>query len=197
MSCCTPKARISAGLTESTRLSAPTSASHSTCSFTRQPSALDVRVISAHSRSTMDRVTYPLAANSVTFSFPILLEIQNLGDAWVSFEQVVQANDSRPITRFMLLSTKDLPVAILMRDQLGYLREAGRFPPSSSCASRDSTCLRHSSSSDLLSSWGHTRSQHSMKFESTPATALTTVSTPTTSSWAPKRFSPPATSGSQ
>ena len=106
------------------------------------------------------RVTYPWAANSVTFSFPVLLEIQHLSDAWVSFEQVVQANNSRPITRFMLLSTKDLPVtAILMHDQpegpasfehmtanecdtfafqsqlQGYLREAGRFPPSSSCAS--------------------------------------------------------------
>jgi hypothetical protein len=65
----------------------------------------------------MDRVTYPWAANSVTFSFPVLLEIQNLSDARVSFEQVVQANDSRPITGFMLLSTKDLPVAILMYDQ--------------------------------------------------------------------------------
>ncbi|WP_309892216.1 hypothetical protein [Archangium sp.] len=64
-----------------------------------------------------NRVTYPWAANSVTFSLPVLLEIQHLGDAWVSFEQVVQANDSRPITRLMLLSTKDLPVAILMHDQ--------------------------------------------------------------------------------
>jgi hypothetical protein len=53
----------------------------------------------------------------VTLSFPALLEFQNLDEAWISLDQVIQADDSRPITGFMFLPAEELPVTLLMRDQ--------------------------------------------------------------------------------
>jgi hypothetical protein len=46
-----------------------------------------------------------------------LLQFQNFNDAWVTLDQMVQSNDSRPITGLMLLPTKELPVTILVSDQ--------------------------------------------------------------------------------
>ena len=53
----------------------------------------------------------------MTFCFPALLQLQSPDDAWISFNQMVQADDSRPIIGFMLLPAEELPVAIFMRDQ--------------------------------------------------------------------------------
>ena len=53
----------------------------------------------------------------MAFCFPAFLQFQNLDEAWVSLDQMFQADNSRPLTGFMLLPTKELPVAIFMRDQ--------------------------------------------------------------------------------
>lgn len=67
--------------------------------------------------SSPTMATCPRAPNIEAFCFPSLLQIQNVDDAWVSLDQMVHANDSRPLMGFMLFPTKELPVSILMRDE--------------------------------------------------------------------------------
>jgi hypothetical protein len=68
-------------------------------------------------RLSPNGATYPWATHIVTFCFPALLQLQSFYDAWISFDEMVQADDSWPILGFMLLPAKELPVAIFMRDQ--------------------------------------------------------------------------------
>lgn len=66
---------------------------------------------------SFDLAAYPWGANVVTFRFPALLQLQNLDEAGISPDQMVQADDSWPITGFMFLPAEELPVTLLMCDQ--------------------------------------------------------------------------------